>query len=299
MRRPVFCLLAASIMSGAASHLDVQESPRVTILADAFTERTDVELGWGFAALVEYDGRRILFDTSSDPDLLAANARTLGVDLSSLDFVVISHRHGDHANGLRHVLAVTPDVPIYAPADEYFGTTTPTAYFERTVPELPQHMRYFRGDVPDAVTRGSAWPVEFRGVASAVEIAPGIRLVANRDESGNFRETPELSLVLDTPDGQVVVVGCSHPGIERILASVNAKEEPVAAIVGGLHLVTTPTAEIERLVHALQTEWNVPVLAAGHCTGEYAFDVMQQAYGARYRYAGAGSVVDLRRLPDR
>lgn len=284
----LFALLALN-----TSVLLAQDNPRITIIADAFSDRDDVRLDWGFAALVEYRGKRILFDAGNDAELLAENARALGIDLTRLDFVVISHRHGDHANGLRHILSINPDVPIYAPAgDEYFGTTTPAAYFERARPDLPASMRYFGGNVPAAVTRAGPWPVQFRRVTGRVEIAPGISLVANRDPYGAYRETPELSLVLETPAGQVVVVGCSHPGIERILASVDAKTTPVAGIVGGLHLVTTPEAEIDRLVDALRNEWNVRAVAAGHCSGEYAFAAMRRAYGERYYYVGVGSTVE-------
>lgn len=127
----LFALLALN-----TSVLLAQDNPRITIIVDAFSERDDVRLDWGFAALVEYRGTRILFDAGNDADVLAENARALGIDLTRLDAVVISHRHGDHANGLRHVLSINPDVPIYAPAgDEYFGTTTSPAYFERTRPE--------------------------------------------------------------------------------------------------------------------------------------------------------------------
>lgn len=126
-----------------------------------------------------------------------------------------------------------------------------------------------------------------------MEIAPGIRLVANRDPDGAFPETPELSLVLDTPDGQVVLVGCSHPGIERILESAHAGARSVAMLVGGLHLVTTPDEEIDRLVQALHKAWRVGAVAPGHCSGEYAFAAMQRAWGGRYHYAGAGTVIEL------
>src|SRR5690606_6492200 len=102
------------------------------------------------------------------------------------------------------------------------GHAHPPAYFERSQPELPASMRYFRGNVPEAVTRSGPWPARFRRVTGRVEIAPGIHVVANRDPDGPYRETPELSLVLETPEGQVLVVGCSHPGIERILVSVDA-----------------------------------------------------------------------------
>lgn len=282
----VSTVMAFTLGVVSAPVVSAQDTPRITVIADAFSERDDVELDWGFAALIEYRGQRILFDAGNDGDLLATNAGRLGIDLTRLDMVVISHRHGDHANGLRHVLAVNPEVPIYSPSDEYFGTTTPAAYFERARPELPARMRYFGGHVPATVSRESAWPVQFHRVAAELEVSPGIRLVANRDPDGPYRQTPELSLVLDTPSGQIIVAGCSHPGIERILASVEARNKPVAGIVGGLHLVTTPDSEIDRLVQALRTEWNVQAIAPGHCSGEYAFAAVRRAYGPRYHYAG-------------
>src|SRR5215472_11716474 len=73
----------------------------------------------GYAALVEYGGKRILFDTGNNPDILAQNAKAREIDLSKLDFVVMSHRHGDHMGGLGHVLSVNPKVPIYAPKEGF------------------------------------------------------------------------------------------------------------------------------------------------------------------------------------
>jgi 7,8-dihydropterin-6-yl-methyl-4-(beta-D-ribofuranosyl)aminobenzene 5'-phosphate synthase len=64
-------------------------------------------------------------------------------------------------------------------------------------------------------------------------------------------------------------------------------------LVGGLHLVTTPDEEIDRLVQALHTAWRVGAVAPGHCSGEYAFAAMQRAWGGRYHYAGAGTVIEL------
>ena len=67
---------------------------------------------WGFSALVEIGGKRILFDTGDDREIFAANARAKGVDFKTLDFVVVSHRHSDHIAGLSHVLAVNPEVNV-------------------------------------------------------------------------------------------------------------------------------------------------------------------------------------------
>jgi ribonuclease BN (tRNA processing enzyme) len=89
---------------------------QITVLYDAFGKSSDMHKDWGYAALVEYGGRRILFDTGNNPDILAHNAQVKGIDLSKLDFVVMSHRHGDHMGGLS-VLKVNPAVKIYAPKE--------------------------------------------------------------------------------------------------------------------------------------------------------------------------------------
>ena len=69
---------------------------QITILYDAFGQNSRMQKDWGYAALVEYGGKRILFDTGNNPRILAENAKAKGIDLTKLDFVVMSHRHGDH-----------------------------------------------------------------------------------------------------------------------------------------------------------------------------------------------------------
>ena len=272
-----------------------QSPGRITILVDAFGPSPGLQQDWGFAALIEYQGKRILFDTGNNSETFAANAQALGVDLTRLDAVVISHRHGDHTDGLRHLLGVNPRVKIYAPRDEYFGGPTPAGFFRRTEPALPARMRYFNGQVPAQVPHGSPWrAANLTLVDSVAAVLPGFRVVRNLAPAGQpFDETPELSLAIETPRGQVLVVGCSHPGIERILASVSARQRPVQLLVGGLHLVQTPPAELERLAGALQEQWGVVNVAPGHCTGEAAFAVLQRRFAAQYRYAGVGTTLAL------
>src|SRR5271170_1973397 len=105
---------------------------RVTILYDAFGKSAAVTKAWGFSALVEHDGKRILFDTGNNAEILEHNVKALGVDLTKLDFVVISHRHTDHTPGLAYVLKVNPNVTVYVPADGangFGGAPLPAAYF--------------------------------------------------------------------------------------------------------------------------------------------------------------------------
>jgi len=90
---------------------------KVTILYDAFGESKERTKDWGFSALVEHNGKRILFDTGNGAAILEHNVKALGVDLTKLDFVVISHRHADHTTGLKYVLKVNPNFTVYVPAD--------------------------------------------------------------------------------------------------------------------------------------------------------------------------------------
>ncbi len=267
---------------------------RLTILVDAFGSQPELHQDWGYAALVEYGGKRILFDTGNDSAGFSENVRRLGLELTRLDAVVISHRHGDHTAGLRYLLTVNPKVTIYVPDDEAFGGPTPAVFFQQPEPSLPVTMRYFNGAVPDVIPHGSAWPgANFIGVTNTMEIAPGFRLVRNISPNQPFSETPEISLIIDTPKGQIVVVGCSHPGIERIVASVAARDPDISMVVGGLHLVTAPRPEVERLAVALRDRWKIDRIAPGHCSGELTFALLQRIFGSNYRYAGVGTVIDL------
>ena len=267
---------------------------RLTVLVDAFGSQPGLRKDWGYSALIEYGGKRILFDAGNDPDGFKANVQRLGVDLSRLDGVVISHRHGDHTAGLRYLLAVNPRVKIYVPDDEAFGGSTPAIFFKQQEPSLPMRMRYFDGVVPAVVPHGSAWAgANFVRVSDSLEMSPGFRLIRNISASKNFGETPELSLVIDTPKGQIVVVGCSHPGIEQILSSVVARNPDIFMLVGGLHLVTTPKDEIEHLAASLRDKWKIRQVAPGHCTGELMFAALLRIFGSDYQYAGVGTVIEL------
>jgi 7,8-dihydropterin-6-yl-methyl-4-(beta-D-ribofuranosyl)aminobenzene 5'-phosphate synthase len=266
------------------------DSTAVTILYDAFGGTHDLVQDWGFAALVEYRGKRILFDTGNNPGILAENARRLHVDLARIDLVVVSHRHGDHAAGLSAILAANPTVPIYAPQEGFgiFGASIPGTFY-RTAPSLPDSLRYFAGVVPDRIHSGQAWPeAHFILVDTSMVVAPGIRLVALVSHTPGTRELHELSLLLTTPTGPLLIVGCSHPGIERILAALPPGERPVRLLLGGLHLVTTPDSVLNPLVHRLHREWQVAQVAPGHCTGEPAFAALRREYGDGYIYAGLG-----------
>ncbi len=134
MRLHISFRIAALLLFPFSCPCIAQPTNRVTILYDAFGESRDLRMDWGYSALIERDGKRILFDTGNNPEILAENVKRLGVDLKKLDFVVVSHRHTDHATGLDYVLKQNPSVTVYAPRELAggFGDTVPKTFYRLT-----------------------------------------------------------------------------------------------------------------------------------------------------------------------
>lgn len=295
MRVHLLKIMAFVLMCGAAVPSRAQD--RVTILYDAFGESKELTKDWGFSAFVEHDGKRILFDTGNNAATFEHNVKALGVDLTKLDFVVISHRHADHATGLRYVLSVNPNVTVYVPADGsngFGGAPIQQTYF-RPDDTLPASMRYFGGAVPDHLAFGKLYDTgNFVLVNQLTEVSPGIFLVRTVSKKTGTLELPELTLAIKRPNGLLLVDGCSHAGIEAILQAASSVDPGTEVVFGGLHLVTTPVEEIDVLVDNLKTKWKVQRIAPGHCTGEAAFARLKKAYGDNYLYAGLGTRVELK-----
>lgn len=268
---------------------------RITILYDAFGKPSGMKKDWGYSALVEYGGKHILFDTGNNAEIFAQNVKVSGVDLKKLDFAVISHRHGDHTGGMNYLLTVNPQVKIFAPKEGFgvFGASLPATFYRQDA-SLPDYMRYYNGKPPQMMTFGTPWPsANFVLIDGVTEAAPGISVIATVSQAHGTLELRELSLAIETPKGLILVVGCSHPGIERIVEASTVIDKHIYAIVGGLHLVTTPESETARIVTALHDKWKVDCVALGHCTGEPAFAAFQRAFGVHYNFAGLGSVIEL------
>jgi 7,8-dihydropterin-6-yl-methyl-4-(beta-D-ribofuranosyl)aminobenzene 5'-phosphate synthase len=286
-------IACAATISAAPMASAAAGNAQITLLYDAFGKASTMQKDWGYAAFVEYGGKRILFDTGNNPDILAQNAKGKGVDLTKLDFVVMSHRHGDHMGGLTYLLQVNPTVKIYAPKEGFgvYGADLASSFYRKDA-SLPQEQRYFDGAPPEVMRFGSAWPgANFQLVDKNIEIAPDIHLIALVSDKPGTLELRELSLAINTPDGMVIVVGCSHPGIDRIVQSATAINPRIHFIAGGFHLVAAPDPDIEKIVTALHDRFRVEYVAPGHCTGEPAFTALKKAFGDHYIYAGLGTTL--------
>jgi 7,8-dihydropterin-6-yl-methyl-4-(beta-D-ribofuranosyl)aminobenzene 5'-phosphate synthase len=272
---------------------------RITVLYDAFGKDAAMTKDWGYAALVEINGKRILFDTGDDPGILAKNVKAKGVDLTRLDLVVLSHRHGDHVGGLSFLLSVNPKVKIYAPKENFgiFGSDLPSKFYRKDE-SLPAEMRYYSGTPPEIMKFGTAFPgANIQLIDKTTDVAPGITLIALVSDAPGTKELKELSLAINTPDGIVLVVACSHPGIETIVAEAAKINPHIHFVAGGFHLVVAQDPAIERVATALHDTYKIDYIAPGHCTGQPTFAALQKMFGDRYVYAGLGTTLDLAANP--
>src|SRR5258707_5807515 len=196
---------------------------------------------------------------------------------------------------LNYVLSVNPTVKIYAPKEGFgiYGSSLPSSFYRKDE-TLPPEMRYYGGAPPQIMKFGAAWPgANFDLIDKTTEIAPGMTMIALVSEVAGTKELKELSLAINTSEGMVLIVGCSHPGIEKIVeaaAAINPKIHPIA---GGFHLVAASDDVVAKAVTALKDTFKVEKVAPGHCTGEPTFAALKQAFGDQYLYAGLGTTLPL------
>jgi 7,8-dihydropterin-6-yl-methyl-4-(beta-D-ribofuranosyl)aminobenzene 5'-phosphate synthase len=281
------------------------KSLKVTILSTMLAEEGMGE--WGFAALVEADGRRVLFDTGLRPETVLENARELGIDLSSVTDVVLSHHHGDHTGGL---LALRRELSAKTPAAMSRVHVAPGIFSSRRRPGNDKEANPTIALKSEMEATGAVF-VEHR---AAKEIYPGVWVTGPvpRPNPERYWGPPasivtskglvadsipeDMSLMIETERGFVLVVGCGHAGTvntveygRRILGA-----EPVYAIIGGLHLFAAPDSALAWTSARLRSA-NLSYLLGAHCTGiEAVFRIREFAALGRKRavVAAVGSSFD-------
>lgn len=299
-RRLILKALLSSSAIGVPSFLVAQNSKpsQITVIYDAFGRPSDLGRGWGYSALIEYGGKRILFDTGGQYKMFADNIKKLKINLKNLDFVVLSHRHGDHTSGLQFVLEQNPKVQIYAPTEPgsfgnpISGSSPLGKLIARKIDNAPEDLHYFNGNYEDKYKVDSAWPAaNITLIDKPTEVMPGFFLFKTISENKGTLELNELSLAIKTPYGLAVIVGCSHPGIEKILAAAAEIDPKIYTLAGGLHLVDVSDQQITQIVSNFKNKWGIERVAAGHCSGEFAQAEFTRTYGDKHDHSGIGEII--------
>lgn len=237
-----------------------EDSLKITVIYDNYVHDSRLTTEWGFAALIEYGGERVLFDTGGDGPTLLGNAALLEINLTRIESVVLSHIHGDHTGGLEGLL------------DQVVEEVRPTVYL---LPSFPTPFK-----------RSTARRTE------VVEVNPGQSITDRIFTTGEIRgPVNEQALVIKTNLGLVIVTGCAHPGIVGIVSRAKELfEEEVYLVLGGFHLGGKPRAELESIVADFR-RLGVQKASPTHCTGDEAIALFRAEYKGDFIQAGAGRVI--------
>ncbi|MCP4651880.1 MAG: MBL fold metallo-hydrolase [Candidatus Omnitrophica bacterium] len=219
--------------------------------------------GWGFSCLVD---KRILFDTGEKGEYLLNNMSRLGIDVANIEAVVISHDHWDHTGGLSRILELNKGIKVYG----CFG---------------------FSQGFKEKVKKDGGMLCEPEGF---IKIAEGIYVT--EEITGRYKGDyiAEQALVVKTERGVAIVVGCSHPGVLRIIDKVKEKlpDEKIHMILGGFHMMDMNKREIGIIAEKLKSA-GVENVGPAHCTGYDAQVIFQKVYGDKCLSIKAGQIFEV------
>jgi 7,8-dihydropterin-6-yl-methyl-4-(beta-D-ribofuranosyl)aminobenzene 5'-phosphate synthase len=274
---------------------------RITTLSENTASMEGCLGEWGLSFLVESDEITVLFDTGQSYSA-AHNAELLGVDLTKVDKIVLSHGHFDHTGGLKDVLSrIGKEIEIIAHPDIWqdkyaLGEGGEARYigipFSRK--ELEDLGARFRlTPEPVAISASIMTSGEIPQLTDYETIEPYLAV----KENGDFRPDvfrDDQALIIKTPPGLVVALGCAHRGIINTLyhAQKISGVKAIDTVVGGCHLLSASEERIWQTIAALK-ELGVKRLGVCHCTGLEASTVMAGEFGQKFFFNNAGNVLEL------
>lgn len=284
------CLAGFSLATETGNR-DVRITVLSTMVTDYGSSRHATLGEWGFSALVEVNGAKLLFDTGRTPELVYDNARALGVTLSDVEDVILSHFHSDHTGGLLHLReTLTRDNPaalsrLHVNAGFFAPRRTGGSEEERN----------------QMIAEGKAYQDSGGKVvihAKAAETLPGVWLsgpVPRQTKESNWSGRGQvlhegewiedvvrdsLSLFIETPQGIVLLSGCGHAGIVNITraASVVTGTNRIHAAIGGFHLLSLDEESLAWTARELKPK-GIDHFMGAHCTGLEATWSLRQKLG--------------------
>jgi len=298
----VFVALALGLASASIVAAEPARAVKVTVLSTMLAGNRGGGVGeWGFAALLEVDGRRLLIDTGERPDTVMRNASELGIDLSSVSDLVMTHNHGDHTAGLltlrRELARKNPQALSRVHVAKGMFYARPGAGGREQNGLLPIKSAY---EATGGVFIEHDGPAELLPAVWLTGPVPRAYPERNWSVTGRV-QTPaglvedtvpeDASIVVDTPEGLVLVSGCGHAGIINTIEYSRkiVRPAPLVAAVGGFHLFAASDASLEWTAGKLR-EFGLRHLLGAHCTGIEAVYRLRSLLGLTRQTAVVGAV---------
>lgn len=251
----------------------------------------------GLSLHIEFDGKRILFDTGQTGSFVK-NATDLGINLDSLDDIIISHGHYDHSGGVMTLLSeMEYDVPFYVgegffePKYKHLSDGTyrynGNPFTEQELTDRKVNLRMVTEDVTELTEK----ILLFKNFPGVSDFEKRNEKFVLPDGAGYIVDAfqEEIALGLRTGKGLVLIVGCSHVGICNILQAVSERvEDPIYAVLGGTHLMEADEERLEKTMEVFR-KFGVQCVAVSHCTGEQGIALARETFGERFVLNNTGN----------
>jgi 7,8-dihydropterin-6-yl-methyl-4-(beta-D-ribofuranosyl)aminobenzene 5'-phosphate synthase len=273
---------------------------RITTLVENSTSDTNLSAEHGLSFWIELDGKKILFDTGQS-NIVIDNAKSLGVDLSTADAIILSHGHYDHVGGLVEVLDIARDAKIYmhpAALKPKFGKKTSQAKangMSQTAIDALEGREVIFTEKPTEILAGMTLTGQVPRKTDFEDVGGAFFVDQNCQIPDIIPD--DQSLFIQTPKGIVIIFGCAHSGAVNILdyiSKLSGKNQFYAAL-GGMHLIRASDERIEKTLQAFE-KYGLQVIAPVHCTGSKAFDKFKSDFTGKCITCPVTSRLDLQEL---
>lgn len=244
------------------SKLLVSQAEKVEIITiyDNYQVNTQTRTDWGFACLVIHCNDTILFDTGNREDILFHNLKVLGIDIKSIHSIVLSHHHGDHTGNVFKIVEKNPGIRVFLPS-------TMEGEYENRI----------------KISGGKACVR-----SNCKRISEDIYL------SGEMGfQIREQALVIDTKKGLVIISGCGHPGIDRMITCIKDKfRKDVFLVLGGFHMLEATRDDASEMIEEFK-RLGVKKVAPSHCTGKLTMKMFKEVYQSDFIENGTGKIIEI------
>lgn len=258
---------------------------KVVTLIENTTGRADLACEHGLSLYIEIGSLRILFDAGQSP-AFADNAEKLGVDLSKVDFAVLSHGHYDHSGGLQRFLELNLTAPIYLHRDAFQPHFNAADKDIGVPPALRDCGRLIFTDNRTKIAEG----IRLRACNDRSRPYPADTAGLQMLEDGQLRPDDfrhEQYLLIEAQEKRICISGCSHKGILNIMDWFRPD-----VLIGGFHFMKMnpdgPDAEFLTLAAEQLLQYHATYYT-GHCTGDAPYAFLKRILGDRLHSLTTGS----------
>jgi 7,8-dihydropterin-6-yl-methyl-4-(beta-D-ribofuranosyl)aminobenzene 5'-phosphate synthase len=212
----------------------------ITVVYNNYQSKKILETGWGFSAYIEFDNKKILFDTGGKGSKFLHNINGLNIDLTKLSFIFLSHNHWDHVGGFDDTAEMFSNKKVFIPEDY----------------SIKKHEKKNINFI-----KKNSFSKIAKNTYTTRQLGRGIK---------------EQSLVLDTEKGLIIITGCAHPGVENIVEEVRKNiNKDIYLVTGGFHLKESSKNHILNVINKLKNN-GVINISPSHCTGDKAIELIKE-----------------------